>query len=171
SSWVHAGGWPNVLLTAPCIVRRLTSAVPAKGDRMKWARVGLAGLVVCAIAVAACGGGSKSLTPNASTTGTTTTAGSLLSKGGEEASAGNVPNYQPTGQLIADNGFRPDKNGFPFENYGNDGNPKNLGPPEMQALFGDQVCSSGSGDSCQLTPPAQQWMDEQNAGMNGGHCE
>jgi hypothetical protein len=138
---------------------------------MKWARVGLAGLVVCAIAVAACGGGSKSLTPNAGTTGTTTTASSLMAKSGEEASAGDVPNYQPTGQLIADNGFRPDKNGFPFQNYGNEGNPKNLGPAEMQALFGDQVCSSGSGDSCQLTPPAQQWMDEQNAGMNGGHCE
>ena len=135
---------------------------------MKWARVGLAGLVVCAIAVAACGGGSKSLTPNAST-GTTTTASG--GKGDEQASAGDVPNYTPTGQLIADDGFRPDKNGFTFPNYGNDGNPKNLGPAEMQALFGDQVCASGSGESCQLIPPAQQWMDEQNKGMNGGHCE
>jgi hypothetical protein len=140
---------------------------------MVWGRVGLAGVVAVAIAVAGCGGGSNNkLTPNASTTGTGTTAnGAFLGKGGEEASAGSVADYQPTGQLVADDGFRPDKNGFPFENYGNDKNPTNLGPAQVQQLFGDQVCASGSGDSCQLTPPAQQWMDEANKSMAGGHCE
>jgi hypothetical protein len=132
------------------------------------------GLVTAAVLVAACGGGGGGkLTPNASTTGTTTTAsGNFLGKGdGEDASAGSVPDYQPTGELVADNGFRPTKNGFPFENYGNDGNPQNLTPADVQQLFGDQVCSSGSGESCQLTPPAQQWMDESNKSMAGGHCE
>src|SRR5437764_7237249 len=136
---------------------------------MSWGRMVLAGMVACAIAVAGCGGG-KNLTP-ASTTGTGTT-GTFLGKGeGENASAGSVPDYNPTGALVADNGFRPDKNGFPFENYTNDGNPQNLAPADVAQMFGDQVCSSGSGESCQLTPPAQQWMDESNKSMAGGHCE
>ena len=73
--------------------------------------------------------------------------------------------------VLADSGFRPDKNGFGFENYGNDNQPLNLTPADVRTLFGDKVCASISGDTCTLIPPAQQWMDELNAGMNGGHCD
>ena len=38
-------------------------------------------------------------------------------------------------------------------------------------MFGDKVCSSLEGDSCILTPQAEQWMEQQNKGMGGGHCE
>ena len=37
-------------------------------------------------------------------------------------------------------------------------------------MFGDKVCGA-SGKKCILTPPAQEWMDEINKAMNGGHCE
>ena len=30
---------------------------------------------------------------------------------------------------------------------------------------------SQSGDECEPTPPATQWMETQSRAMNGGHCE
>ncbi len=75
-----------------------------------------------------------------------------------------------SGNLSADLGFRPAANGFSFENYGKDSSIKNLSPVEMQRMFGNQVCAT-KGDACILTPPAQQWMEEVNKSMNGGHCE
>lgn len=71
----------------------------------------------------------------------------------------------------ADSGFRPENNGFSFENYGNDSISANLTAVEMQRLFGDQVCASLAGGDCILTPPAKQWMTEINNYMDGGHCE
>ena len=38
-------------------------------------------------------------------------------------------------------------------------------------MFGDQVCSRLDGDLCILTPPAEQWMEQINGAMAGGHCE
>lgn len=85
--------------------------------------------------------------------------------------------------LIVDGGFRPGPNGFKFQNHGNtlngpvdaEGNATqipvtNLTTAEMIRFFGPQVCASGSGESCKLTKPAQDWMDKQNEGMSGGHC-
>lgn len=85
--------------------------------------------------------------------------------------------------LIVDGGFRPVPNGFKFQNHGNtltgpadaEGNPTsipvtNLTTAEVVRLLGNQVCASGSGESCVLTKPAKDWMDKQNEGMNGGHC-
>jgi hypothetical protein len=128
--------------------------------------------------------------------------------------------------MVADMGFRPNPNGFAFENYGNDAGAQNLTSSEMQRLFGPSVCAnhakkptpepapapvtpipnnpgngggsngggsnnSGGGSnggqptdsggdsafdaaadpgSCNLTPDAQAWMDDQNKGMDGGHC-
>ena len=69
-----------------------------------------------------------------------------------------------------DLGFRPEANGFSFENYGND-SVKNLTSVEMQRMFGDVVCAHLSGNNCILTPPAKQWMTEINNYMDGGHCE
>jgi hypothetical protein len=79
------------------------------------------------------------------------------------------PTPQPSGGV--DTGFRPKPDGFQFENYTNQNNPVNLTPVEMQKLFGNAVCASLQNDECILTPPAQQWMERQNASMNGGHCE
>jgi hypothetical protein len=71
--------------------------------------------------------------------------------------------------LIADSGFRPETNGLGFENYGASAN-QNLTPDEVRRIYGDSVCASTTDGKCTLTPPAQQWMEEQNKGMSGGHC-
>ena len=75
-----------------------------------------------------------------------------------------------TKSFVADLGFRPEANGFSFENYVNEGGIQNLTSADMQRMFGNQVCAT-EGDTCILTPPAEQWMEETNKGMNGGHCE
>jgi len=75
------------------------------------------------------------------------------------------------GVLVYDFGFRPGEHGFGFENYGDDLEVTNLTPDEMRRMFGDQVCARISGDSCTLTPPAAQWMEQINGDMAGGHCE
>jgi hypothetical protein len=74
------------------------------------------------------------------------------------------------GEMAADSGFRPEVNGFSFENYGNDSVQFNLTEAEMQRMFGDQVCANQAG-GCTLTPPARQWMEQINGYMDGGHCE
>ncbi|TMK40289.1 MAG: hypothetical protein E6G56_08330 [Actinobacteria bacterium] len=85
-------------------------------------------------------------------------------------SAGTASGYTPSGQLVADSGFRPDQNGFPFENYGGDVGAQDLGPAQMKDLFGDQVCANQANGQCTLSPPAQAWMNEVNKSMAGGHC-
>ncbi|MFO0713429.1 MAG: hypothetical protein U0353_26485 [Sandaracinus sp.] len=70
----------------------------------------------------------------------------------------------------ADWGFRAMPGGFMFENYTNTPPVTNLTAVEMRRLLGPQVCESATGD-CVLVPQAQQWMEQQNAAMNGGHCE
>jgi hypothetical protein len=114
-------------------------------------------LALCvALAVVGCGGG-----------------GHKKAAGGAgvcQAPSPSPPTYKPTGNLIADSGFRPETNGFGVENYANCGQ-VNLTPAAMAGLFGDQtVCLSGSGPSCQLDPSAQQWMATTNEQMGGGHC-
>lgn len=82
-----------------------------------------------------------------------------------------TPIVEPAqGHLIADLGFRPEVNGFAFENYGNENRITNLTPIEMQQMFGDPVCVS-PGKPCTLTPVAQRWMEATNQEMNDGHCE
>ena len=85
--------------------------------------------------------------------------------------AGSVPaSYEPSGDIVADNGFRPDTDGFGVENYGNCGQ-TNLTPGAMSGLFGaQQVCLSGRGADCQLDPAAEKWMEVTNEQMAGGHC-
>ena len=77
--------------------------------------------------------------------------------------------YEPTGEIIADSGFRPDADGYAFQNYGDEGQ-QDLTPGEMRQLFGDVVCESLVDDECVLHPQAQAWMEETNAAMGGGHC-
>src|SRR5712692_1937937 len=78
---------------------------------------------------------------------------------------------QDDGKIIADLGFRPATHGFGFENYTGDIKPTNLTAVEMRRMFGDQVCARISGDTCDLIPPAQEFMRTTNVDMNGGHCE
>ena len=93
---------------------------------------------------------------------------SLLGDSAE--TAGEATSYEPTGDIVADVGFRPDVDGFSFENYGNDVGPENMTPYEVADIFGDGVCVRGSGVDCELTPLAAKWMKTQNDAMDGGHC-
>lgn len=69
-------------------------------------------------------------------------------------------------------GFRPMPNGFVFENYGDTPPATNLTAVEMRRLFGPQVCEGAAATgACTLVPQARQWMEQQNTGMSGGHCE
>ena len=83
--------------------------------------------------------------------------------------------YTPTGNIIADDGYRPDKNGFGFPNYGTTGPDgssavTNLTVAQMQKLFGNTVCVDPSASKCTLAPEAKAWMDQTNNAMGGGHC-
>jgi hypothetical protein len=75
------------------------------------------------------------------------------------------------GDVVYDLGFNPQDNGFSFSNYGDDIPAINLTDVELRRMFGDQVCSRLDGDECTLTPPAEQWMEQINGAMAGGHCE
>ncbi|HYH61059.1 MAG TPA: hypothetical protein VD766_04265, partial [Solirubrobacterales bacterium] len=79
--------------------------------------------------------------------------------------------YVADGTIVVDSGFRPDTNGYSFQNYGNEKKPANLNAVNMQTLFGPRVCIAKSGAACKLTPGAEAWRKKQNAGMAGGHCE
>jgi hypothetical protein len=88
---------------------------------------------------------------------------------------------QPAVAGLVDTGFRPEVNGFSYQNYGDVGQSPagetfpvvNLTSIEMRRMFGDGVCASNpkSDNTCVLNPPAEQWMEQNNASMNGGHCE
>ncbi|MFD9963633.1 hypothetical protein [Amycolatopsis sp. NPDC059020] len=121
--------------------------------RLRWKAVMAAGLLVAGTTVTGC----------SSNTGATT---------GQTASASPEAGkqYSASGPLKADTGFRPDKEGFGFQNYGNEEGITNLTSNEMRRLFGDKVCADAAVGKCDLTPEAQMWMEQQNAGMNGGHC-
>ncbi|MFM2438831.1 MAG: hypothetical protein RLZ55_1656, partial [Actinomycetota bacterium] len=84
---------------------------------------------------------------------------------------GDLSGTQAPGTVIASSGFDVAKNGFRFENYGNESDPLNLDAQSMAALFGDQVCSRTTKDGdCKLTPTAKKWMKSMNDAMGGGHC-
>ncbi|NPV62738.1 MAG: hypothetical protein HPY61_08940 [Methanotrichaceae archaeon] len=70
-----------------------------------------------------------------------------------------------------DSGFRPDVNGFGFQNYGSDLSVVDLTAVEMQRMFGDQVCASTADGNCVLTLPAKRWMNQAIQAMSYGHCE
>lgn len=88
----------------------------------------------------------------------------------EESGGGSMPSSQP-GDVVFDFGFDPTRNGFSFPNYGDESGATNLTADEMRRLFGDEVCARIDGNECTLTPPAEQWMEQINGDMAGGHCE
>jgi len=81
-----------------------------------------------------------------------------------------APTSNP-GDVIYNLGFSPETNGFSFQNYGDDIPATNLTAAELRRMFGDQVCARLEDDECTLTPPAEQWMEQINGSMAGGHCE
>jgi hypothetical protein len=88
----------------------------------------------------------------------------------ESTGAAGTGGVETSGSYAADLGFRPDVNGFGFPNYGGQGE-TNLTPNDVQRMFGDTVCSAVEAGQCTLTPPGNQWLQQINAAMNGGHCE
>lgn len=130
------------------------TVVNCHAGRARWKAGMAAGLLVAGAAMAGC----------SSDTGAAT--GQAASTNPAEASK----EYKPSGPLKADTGFRPDKDGFGFQNYGNEDGITNLTSNEMRRLFGDKVCADAEVGKCDLTPEAEMWMEQQNLGMNGGHC-
>ena len=88
------------------------------------------------------------------------------------ACSGSSPS-SPLG-IVADAGFRPNSNGFTFENYGqvlaSGLAPTNLTASDVEALFGSQVCADAKLRRCDLIPEAQAWLTSTNQAMAGGHC-
>jgi len=75
------------------------------------------------------------------------------------------------GAEINDSGFRPNIDGFSFQNYAEDPATVDLTPAELQRMFGDKVCASTAGGKCTLTYPAERWMNQAVSAMKSGHCE
>lgn len=79
-----------------------------------------------------------------------------------------LPSAASAGTIVADNGFRPNPDGFSFPNYGNEGQ-KGLDAAEFERLYGPGVCLPGKG-RCVLTPVARTVMKSYNEGSADGHC-
>jgi hypothetical protein len=80
-----------------------------------------------------------------------------------------LPAASSAGPIVADNGFRPNPNGFSFQNYGDEEGYANLNPAELERLYGPGVCIPGRG-TCVLTPIARSYMKAYNEGSADGHC-
>lgn len=80
-----------------------------------------------------------------------------------------LPAFAPAGTIVADNGFRPNPNGFSFPNYGDEEGYADLNAAELERLYGPGVCLPGSG-KCVLTPIARSFMQAYNEGSADGHC-
>jgi tetratricopeptide (TPR) repeat protein len=78
-------------------------------------------------------------------------------------------NYISRGTIVAGLGFRPEKDGFSFGNYGKE-YPGKLTPSEVRRLFSSDACASENGSVCNLTPPGTYWMEMVNDFIEGGHC-
>jgi hypothetical protein len=87
------------------------------------------------------------------------------------AGAENNSTLSLVGAAIDDSGFRPNIDGFSFQNYGDDPATVDLTPAELKRMFGDRVCASNEGGKCILTYPAERWMNQAMAAMKNGHCE
>ncbi|MFN7472502.1 MAG: hypothetical protein ACK5S9_12735, partial [Roseiflexaceae bacterium] len=75
-----------------------------------------------------------------------------------------MPSWMPIGSIqpvrAADSGFRPERDGFAFANYGA-APVTNLEAADMQRMFGSVVCANAD-VGCLLTPTARIWMEEMN---------
>jgi hypothetical protein len=84
------------------------------------------------------------------------------------------PSHKTRIGTLADVGFRPDVNGFTFQNYGDtlsDGStPTDLTAADVETMFGNRVCADAGLGRCDLIPEAQAWLESTNQAMAGGHC-
>jgi len=92
--------------------------------------------------------------------------------------------WAPRGEIVADSGFRPTPNGFPFPNYGASFDGLNVffpmpttplspvSPATMRSLYGDGVCVTVPGPTgdCPLTPAAAYLAEAIFQQAAGGHC-
>ena len=121
-------------------------------------------------ALSACGSTAQESAVVVAPTEQSVLADSKEGSAGESSNSYGLPDC--TGQdsrSCSYDGFNPAVDGFSFENWGGAGN---LGATDLIAMFGrKKVCASGSGNECVLYPAAQQWADQVNESMAGGHCE
>jgi hypothetical protein len=117
-------------------------------------------VIVASLFLSSCSGAEEGISDETSTEAPVT----------EEASIDPATTSVP-GDVVYDLGFDPQQNGFSFENYGDDIPAVNLTANELRRMFGDEVCARIDGSECTLTPPAEQWMEQVNGDMAGGHCE
>jgi len=69
-----------------------------------------------------------------------------------------------------DNGFRPNPNGYSFQNYGGV-NTADLTMEDLRPIFGDSVvCAIKLGGICFYNPAAVQWRNRWIQVMDDGHC-
>jgi hypothetical protein len=115
-------------------------------------------------------GGEVTPTPEVAPSGDQATPTPAPAPSGDEATPTPAAAPAGGGNLVADSGFRPETNGLPFANYGGDTPVANLTAAEVQRIFGDAVCGDIKDGQCLLSPTAQQWMEQWNGAMNGGHC-
>ena len=94
------------------------------------------------------------------------------------------PDWAPQGTVIAESGFDPAYDSFPFVNYSipfgaqnallgypADGMTLGLTAVEAQRLFGTKsACTYVKDGRCVLNPAVASWVQSMNAGMLGGHC-
>lgn len=94
--------------------------------------------------------------------------------------------WSPQGTLVADSGFRPEANGFPYPNFGGSyspfdlfwdmpsGNVQPVSSATMRDLYGDGVCLTTTGTEpggdCPLTPAAEYLAEYIFQAASGGHC-
>lgn len=128
--------------------------------RRRWWRVPLLVTVALTLVAASCSG-SEGATPGAPVVG---------ELGDEVADAASLA-VDTGGEYVVDLGFRPEPDGFSFENYVNEPGVANLATSEMVELFGDDVCAFGSGPTCRLSSSAVIWLHQINGLMKAGHCE
>jgi hypothetical protein len=88
-----------------------------------------------------------------------------------------VPPTDGPAPMMADWGFRPNPNGFNFQNFGTSRpgempETARLDADLLRRIFGPTVCvGMNAMGPCVLVPTARQWMDTENNGANGGNCE
>lgn len=76
-------------------------------------------------------------------------------------------------KVLADIQFRPERDGFKFQNTGGE-YPKTkpvLDENVVVRMFGKEACVDGDTKDCTLTLPALEWAHSVNRAMNAGQCE
>jgi hypothetical protein len=81
--------------------------------------------------------------------------------------------FAPDTGLEADLGFRPNPDGYNFDNYGGNFplNSYDLGYGELIRMFGQEDVCWMIGSICLVKPTADWWHFQANLSMNGGHCD